>query len=236
MKKPWTKKRILLWVVGLGIAVWAITPYFYSRESDESLDDILDGSRLEVSPDITDRVEEISQVAPKVAQLPVVDTSVSDDEASVGTDPGDSAPPTPQPREEPVSEPGESTGEPAAQPLPPPAESETAQEASTATLLGVGSFVGLAGHNGEGVAKLIKVGERYFIRFEDDFRVTNGPDLFVDLGSDGDHDGSARLGRLKGSTGGQNYEVPADVDVEQYNEIWVWCRAFSVPFAKAVIK
>ena len=40
---------------------------------------------------------------------------------------------------------------------------------------------------------------------------------------------------LKGNIGGQNYEVPAGIDPLLYNEIWVWCRAFSVPFAKAVL-
>lgn len=118
------------------------------------------------------------------------------------------------------------------QPQSPP-EPEPAEP--MAVITGQGGFEGLAGHNASGKASLIKVGDKYYIRFEDDFRVTNGPDLFVDLGRDGVPDSAARLGRLKGNVGGQNYEVPAGIDVSAYNEVWVWCRAFSVPFAKATL-
>ncbi len=99
-----------------------------------------------------------------------------------------------------------------------------------------GTFSGLAGHSGQGTAKLLKIGEKYYIRLEDDFRVTNGPDLFVYFGKDNQYVASTKLGALKGNEGGQNYEVPQGVDPSQYSEVWVWCRAFSVPFAKAVLK
>lgn len=98
-----------------------------------------------------------------------------------------------------------------------------------------GSFVGLANHNAVGSAKLLKMGEKHFIRFEDNFDVTNGPDLYVYLGKNGEYDPDARLGKLKGSVGSQNYEIPASTDVSGYDEVWVWCRAFSVPFGKAVL-
>jgi len=96
-----------------------------------------------------------------------------------------------------------------------------------------GSFSGLQGHNAQGTAKLLKINGKYFVRFEDDFRMTNGPDLFVYFGKDGKYAREAELGRLKGNIGGQNYEVPANLNPSDYNEVWVWCRAFSVAFGKA---
>jgi len=99
--------------------------------------------------------------------------------------------------------------------------------------LSSGTFVGLAGHNAKGTAKLIKAGDNYYVRFEDDFSVTNGPDLFVYLGKDGQYDSNARLAELKGNIGSQNYEIPGSIAVSDYNEVWVWCRAFSVAFGKA---
>lgn len=99
-----------------------------------------------------------------------------------------------------------------------------------------GTFAGLAGHSGEGTARIIESGGKTYLRFEDDFRVTNGPDLFVHFGKDGAYDGAARIGALKGNVGGQNYEIPVDLDPRDFNEVWVWCRAFSVPFAKAEFK
>ena len=103
----------------------------------------------------------------------------------------------------------------------------TSQEISS------GTFAGLAGHNAEGTAKLIRTGDKYYIRFEDDFSVTNGPDLFVYLGKDGRYDPDARIESLKGNMGSQNYEIPGSIAVSNYNEVWVWCRAFSVAFGKA---
>lgn len=102
--------------------------------------------------------------------------------------------------------------------------------------LKTGFFKGISYHNAEGQARLIKTGGKYFVRFEDDFNVTNGPDLFVHLGKDGKYSNEARLGALKGNMGAQNYEIPAEINPVEYNEVWVWCRAFSVPFAKAELK
>lgn len=99
-----------------------------------------------------------------------------------------------------------------------------------------GTFEGRAAHSGKGTAILISSGDKYFVRFEDDFEVTNGPDLFVYFGKNDEYIASTRLGALKGNVGGQNYEVPSDINPFDYDEVWVWCRAFSVPFAKAVLK
>jgi hypothetical protein len=100
-------------------------------------------------------------------------------------------------------------------------------------ILGEGQFTGLTGHSGEGTAKLLEIEGKYYVRFEDDFRVTNGPDLFVYFGRDGEYVSETRIEKLKGNIGGQNYEVPAGINPLDYNEVWVWCRAFSVPFASA---
>lgn len=99
-----------------------------------------------------------------------------------------------------------------------------------------GEFMGLAGHQARGTAKLLKVGYKYIVRLEEDFKVTNGPDLFVHLGKNGEYDPKARLGNLKGNEGSQNYEIPANINPLNYNEIWVWCRSFNVAFGKAGLK
>jgi hypothetical protein len=88
-------------------------------------------------------------------------------------------------------------------------------------------------HQAAGTARLLEADGKTYVRFEDDFAVTNGPDLFVYLGNNGEYDADTNLGALKGSKGSQNYEVPAGIDVSQYSEVWVWCRAFAVPFGSA---
>lgn len=87
-------------------------------------------------------------------------------------------------------------------------------------------------HTGSGTASVIKIGDKNYIRFEEDFVVNNGPDLYVGLGENGKYIKGSELGKLKGNIGAQNYELPPDVDPA---EVWVWCKAFSVPFTKAVL-
>lgn len=41
------------------------------------------------------------------------------------------------------------------------------------------------------------------------------------------------LGPLKGNIGNQNYQLPLDIDLLKYNNVLVWCRAFSVLFGNA---
>jgi hypothetical protein len=107
---------------------------------------------------------------------------------------------------------------------------------NTIDTLGQGDFIGIAGHNAKGTAKLIKTDGNYFVRLEDNFEVTNGPDLYVYLGKDNKYDSTTEIGRLKGNIGGQNYEIPEGIDSSQYTEVWIWCKAFSVEFAKAELK
>lgn len=99
-----------------------------------------------------------------------------------------------------------------------------------------GTFEGLEFHHAEGTATLIQSGDQWYVRFEDDFMVTNGPDLFVHFGKDGAYVAEARLGKLKGNIGSQNYLVPEGINPEDFNEVWIWCRAFSVPFGKALLQ
>ncbi len=115
----------------------------------------------------------------------------------------------------------------------PPVPKETA----TPTVVRSGAFMDADNfHKTSGTAQLIKIGEKYFVRFENDFKTINGPDLFVYFGKDGKYVAEAKLGALKGNVGSQNYEVPANLNPADYNEVWIWCRAFFVPFGKAVLR
>ncbi len=96
-------------------------------------------------------------------------------------------------------------------------------------------------HSGEGTAVVLTDGTERFLRFEEDFAIDNGPDLNVYLVADVDADGDAGLfdddfidlGDLKGNIGSQNYELPADVDLERYDTVVIWCVRFGVAFNAA---
>ena len=115
--------------------------------------------------------------------------------------------------------------------------SPPAKEALVPVVIRSGAFMDADNfHKSSGTAQLIKIGEKYFVRFEDDFRTTNGPDLFVYFGKDGKYVAETKLGALKGNVGSQNYEVPANINPADYNEVWIWCRAFFVAFGKAILQ
>jgi Electron transfer DM13 len=41
------------------------------------------------------------------------------------------------------------------------------------------------------------------------------------------------LGSIKGNKGDQNYDVPADVDLNKYRAVTIWCARFGVNFGTA---
>ena len=125
------------------------------------------------------------------------------------------------------------------EPMPP--QVDEAQAAGVVVTQFDGSFVPRS-HPGEGVAKVLNDGtEQRFLRFEE-FATDNGPDLNVylttaDAGADaGDFAASGQfvdLGDLKGNVGEQNYEIPGDVDLTEFDTVVIWCVRFSVAFAAA---
>lgn len=80
---------------------------------------------------------------------------------------------------------------------------------------------------------------RRVLRFEN-FKTDNGPDLDVYLSaaapdapaSEFDDD-FINLGDLKGNVGNQNYEIPLEVDLENYSTVVIWCVRFGVAFGVA---
>jgi electron transfer DM13 len=93
-------------------------------------------------------------------------------------------------------------------------------------------------HPAVGTATVIRLAEGGRVLTLTDFDVDNGPDLRVYLvagpaRSEGEVDDFVDLGGLKGNRGNQQYEIPDRVDVDRYATAVIWCRAFSVLFARA---
>ena len=107
--------------------------------------------------------------------------------------------------------------------------------------LAIGSFgeIDLI-HKGSGQAKLIEIDSKTFLRLEN-FSVTSGPDLYVYLSNStkpthnikdlGDY---VELGRLKATSGDQNYDVPPGA--ESYRTAVILCKQFGVLFSFAVME
>ena len=109
------------------------------------------------------------------------------------------------------------------------------QETDTFRNLLSGKFIGVNDgiHNAEGVAKVVALDDGTSVLRLENFKATNGPDLYVYLATDKSASDIVNLGRLKGNIGNQNYPIPAGTDITKYNTALIWCRAFSVIFGSA---
>jgi hypothetical protein len=102
-----------------------------------------------------------------------------------------------------------------------------------------GQFRSIA-HETVGTAAVHEVNGRRVLRLTG-FSTSNGPDVRVYLvaAPDAPDDesvtraGFVELGKLKGTQGDQNYDIPAGVDLEKYRAATIWCHRFSVNFGTA---
>lgn len=112
--------------------------------------------------------------------------------------------------------------------------------AAEPVVIAMGQFAGTDSvHQGMGQATIYQLPEgNNVLRFED-FDVTNGPDLHVILSNhpnplnSNDVGDYLDLGSLKGNLGNQNYDIPAGVDLSQYQSVVIYCVPFHVVFALA---
>ncbi len=124
----------------------------------------------------------------------------------------------------------------------PGAPSGAVAQSGQPVILAMGQWQGIDSfHQAQGKALMVRLPDgRRFIRFED-FRVTNGPDLYVYLSGHPSprtgaqlHEGAAfEVARLKGNVGNQNYELPADLELSKFKSVAIYCKRFSVMFGSA---
>lgn len=89
--------------------------------------------------------------------------------------------------------------------------------------------------NIKGDWEIVKENGQTIFRVSEDFKTKNGPDLklFLSPNSVDTATGATatqnavRLGALKSNKGGQDYIIPANIDLSQFNSILIHCEAFS---------
>ena len=118
-----------------------------------------------------------------------------------------------------------------------PGRGEGRQDRPRNVLLARGRFEGVA-HDATGTASAIRLARGGSVLTLTRFDVDNGPDLRVYLVAgpardESEVDDFEDLGALKGNKGNQQYDLPRGLDLDRYSTVVVWCRAFSVNFARA---
>ena len=96
-----------------------------------------------------------------------------------------------------------------------------------------GTFKGASNHVTTGMVELVTENGQTFVRLKPNFTFDGAPDPKVGFGSNGKYDGKSDLGALKSNSGEQRYAVPASLDISGYNEVYIWCKKFSVPLGVA---
>ena len=99
-------------------------------------------------------------------------------------------------------------------------------------------------HQGSGSATIYLLPDGSHLLRLEDFKVTNGPDLRVLLAEPGDPmsrdelqaGGYTHLAKLKGNMGNQNYEIPADINLDEQNSVIIYCMPFHVIFSVAPLE
>ncbi len=190
-------------------------------------------------------------------------TSSDTDEPTTEPTSSDTDEPTAEPTTEPTSSDTDNTGSndtadtqvaaaPSATPEPTdtPAPSATPEPSATPTPAGPvalksGTFNVIDDlHSGTGTAIILEQPDgSHILRFDENFSVTFGPDLFVWLAGhpeprtsdESQNQGYVNLGSLQSRNGAQEYTIPADVDVEEFESALVWCRAFSQVMTSAAL-
>jgi hypothetical protein len=100
---------------------------------------------------------------------------------------------------------------------------------------GSGSFTGASGHETTGHVEVVKTASGWEVHLKDDFTFDGAPDPRVGFGSGGKFAAATDFEPLRSNSGAQVYVVPADIDPEAFDEVYVWCRKYSVPLGVAQI-
>jgi hypothetical protein len=132
--------------------------------------------------------------------------------------------------------------------FPPPVVAEKAPAGTAGVQIGTIEFDEQAPgrdlvHWANGSGGVYRVDGATVIRFGDDFKSGPGPNYWIYLNTVPVRDtasfkadtGRVRIAQLKSFTGGQNYVLPADIDVGRFHTVTIWCESFSVYIGSAVL-
>lgn len=101
---------------------------------------------------------------------------------------------------------------------------------------GSGSFTGLSNHVTKGKVEVVQTADGWEIHLKDSFWFDGAPDPRVGFGKNGKFVDPTDFEPLRSNSGAQVYKVPAEIDPSNFDEVYIWCRKFSVPLGVAKIE
>ena len=109
--------------------------------------------------------------------------------------------------------------------------------ASAEQAAATGSFTGANDHITTGGVSIIKTaGGGAVVILDTNFSLDGAPEPSVGLGKDGEYVKASDLGELGELNGLQVFVVPASVNVDDFNEVYIWCDQFDVSLGVASLE
>ena len=109
--------------------------------------------------------------------------------------------------------------------------------ASATETTATGTFSGANDHITTGGVSIVKTSNGGAIVILDtNFSLDGAPDPSVGFGKDGEYVAATDLGDLGELNGLQVFVVPASVNVDDFNEVYIWCDQFSVSLGVASLE
>ena len=98
-----------------------------------------------------------------------------------------------------------------------------------------GQFTGASNHVTSGGVTVTRDASGYIVQLGPQFFLDGAPDPKVGFGIDGTYVDGTLIGVLQSKTGAQSYRVPANLNVADFTDVFIWCEKFSVPLGVAAI-
>ncbi|GAB4396021.1 MAG: hypothetical protein OHK0053_08550 [Microscillaceae bacterium] len=99
-----------------------------------------------------------------------------------------------------------------------------------------GNFISLNGYSVSGTVSLVQVpgSTQLELQFAENFVSQNGPGLYIYLSNQPNSvAGGLEISKLNQNAGAQTYLVPAGVNLNTYQYVFIHCKPFNVPFGRA---
>ena len=98
-----------------------------------------------------------------------------------------------------------------------------------------GSFQGRSDHITTGDVSILETSDGYIVVLNSNFSLDGAPAPTLGFGKNG-FDKKTEFTKLNNKSGLQIYKIPSNINVEDFNEFYVWCSDFSVPLGVASLK
>ncbi|MEM7556415.1 MAG: DM13 domain-containing protein [Cyanobacteria bacterium P01_A01_bin.84] len=109
------------------------------------------------------------------------------------------------------------------------------------SLLASGEFV-KAEKATTGQAKIVSINGKRYLKLSKGFSTGNGPDVKIILHKNSSVPGNIKEGNyitlapIKSFNGSQTYEIPSNVNLDDYKSVGIWCEEFNATFGYASLK